>query len=42
MAAFAAIGAIGFGHLSGGLVLLLATAGWALVAVAGYLVAWFR
>jgi hypothetical protein len=42
MAAFAAVGAIAFGHLSGGLVLLLATAAWGVVAIAGYLVVWLR
>jgi hypothetical protein len=42
MAGFAAVGAIAFGHLSGGIVLVLATASWLLVAMVGYLVAWFR
>jgi hypothetical protein len=42
MAAFAAVGAIAFGHLPGVLVLVLAAAAWLVVAMAGYLIAWFR
>jgi small-conductance mechanosensitive channel len=42
MAAFAAVGALAFGHLAGALVLLLATAAWLAVAMLGYLLAWFR
>lgn len=42
MAAFAAVGVIAFGHLSGALVLLLAAAAWLAVAMLGYLLAWFR
>jgi Protein of unknown function (DUF3147) len=42
MFAFAAVGAVTFGHLAGALVLLLATAAWLAVAMLGYLLAWFR
>ena len=39
---FAVVAAVTFGHLAGGLVLALATIVWALVAVIGYLVLWWR
>jgi hypothetical protein len=42
LAAFAAVGALGFGHLSGALVLVLAAAAWTAVVMLGYLIAWFR
>ncbi len=42
MVAFAAVGAIAFGHLGGAIVLLLAAAAWLVVAMLGYLIAWFR
>lgn len=42
MAAFAAVGALAFGHLPGALVLVLASAAWTLVVLLGYLIAWFR
>jgi hypothetical protein len=42
MAAFAAVGALAFGHLSGALVLVLAAAAWTAVVMLGYLIAWFR
>lgn len=42
MAAFAAVGAVTFGHLSGGVALLLAAVAWLVVALLGYLIAWFR
>ncbi len=42
MAAFAAVGALAFGHLPGGVVLVLAAAAWAAVVMLGYLIAWFR
>lgn len=42
LAAFAAIGAIAFGHLAGALVLLIAAATWLVVAMLAYLIAWFR
>jgi hypothetical protein len=42
MAAFAAVGALLLGHLSGALVLLAAAGAWAAVALLGYLIAWFR
>ena len=41
MAAFAAVGARAFGHMSGALVLILAGAAWTAVVMLGYLVAWF-
>jgi Protein of unknown function (DUF3147) len=42
MAAFAAVAALLFGHVSGPLVLLAASGAWMAVALLGYLLAWFR
>jgi hypothetical protein len=42
LAAFAAVAAFGFGHLDGGVALVLAAGSWALCALGGYLLAWFR
>ena len=42
MAAFAAAGALMFGHLPGGVALLLAALAWVLATMLGYLIAWFR
>ena len=42
MAAFAVVGALAFGHLPGGVVLVLASAAWTVVVLLGYLIAWFR
>jgi hypothetical protein len=42
MAVFAAIAALTFGSLPGGVALALATLAWFATAFLGYLVAWFR
>ena len=42
LAAFAAVAALTFGKLSGALVLLLAGVVWVIVAVLGYMLAWYR
>ena len=39
---FAAVAALTFGHLSGGLVLLASTVVWAAAALLGYVVLWWR
>jgi len=39
---FAAVAALAFGHLAGGLVLLVSTVVWAVSAVLGYVVLWWR
>ena len=39
---FAAVAALSFGHMPGGLVLLASTAVWAAAAVLGYVVLWWR
>jgi hypothetical protein len=42
LALFAAVAALTFGHLPGGVVLLLSTVVWAAAAVLGYVVLWWR
>lgn len=42
MAAFAGVCALAFGHWSAAVVLVLATVAWAVVALGGYLLLWFR
>ena len=42
MALFAAVAALTFTHLPGGVVLAIATAAWLASALLGYLLAWFR
>ncbi len=42
MALFAAVAALGFGHLAGAVALALAAAAWLGGALLGYLVAWFK
>lgn len=42
MAVFAAVAALTFTHLPGGVVLAIAAAAWAATAFAGYFVLWFR
>ena len=39
---FAAVAALTFGHLSGGVVLVISTVVWATAAVLGYVVLWWR
>lgn len=39
---FAAVAALSFGHLPGGIVLLLSTVVWASAALLGYVVLWWR
>jgi hypothetical protein len=39
---FAAVATLAFGHLGGGLALVLASAAWAAAAVLGYVVLWWR
>jgi len=42
LTAFAAIGAVTFGHLAGAVALVLATVTWLVVALLGYALVWFR
>jgi small-conductance mechanosensitive channel len=42
LAAFAAVAALTFGPLTGGLALVLASLAWVSVAVLGYMLAWYR
>jgi hypothetical protein len=42
MAVFAAVAALGFGHLPGAVVLVLAALAWLTTALLGYVIAWFR
>jgi Protein of unknown function (DUF3147) len=42
LALFAAVAALTFGHLPGGVVLLISTVVWAAAAVLGYAVLWWR
>jgi hypothetical protein len=42
LTAFAVIAALTFGHLAGGVVLLVATVGWAITALALYVAFWWR
>jgi phosphotransferase system glucose/maltose/N-acetylglucosamine-specific IIC component len=39
---FAAVAALSFGHLAGGVALLAATVVWVVVAVLGYVILWWR
>jgi hypothetical protein len=42
LALFAAVAALTFGHLAGGVVLLISTVVWAAASVLGYVVLWWR
>jgi hypothetical protein len=42
LALFAAVAALSFGHLPGGVVLLISTVVWATASVLGYVVLWWR